>query len=98
MVALWGHFDERYLSGHNTPAQVSLPFLPDLHAEVEKEWKKSFSSRIYAFIPRRSRSEPEQRRGPSPSRSGDQRSQKASVVTRAPPSPAGRARGRLKER
>ncbi len=48
MVALWGHLDERYLSGHNTPAQVSLPFLPDLHAEVEKEWKKPFYSRIYA--------------------------------------------------
>ncbi len=40
MVALWGHLDERYLSGHNTPAQVSLPFLPDLHVEVVKEWKK----------------------------------------------------------
>ncbi len=36
-------------SGHNTPAQVSLPFLPDLHTEVEKEWKKPFSSRIHRF-------------------------------------------------
>ncbi len=31
------------------PARVSLRFLPDLHPEVEKEWKKSFSSRIYWF-------------------------------------------------
>ncbi len=28
---------------------MSLPFLPDLHAEVEKEWKKLFSSRIHRF-------------------------------------------------
>ncbi len=26
-----GHLDERYLSSHSPPAQVSLPFLPDLH-------------------------------------------------------------------
>ncbi len=44
-----GHLDERYLSGHKRPAQVSLPFLPDLHSEVEKEWKKPFSSRIHRF-------------------------------------------------
>ncbi len=43
------HLDERYLSGHNPSARVSLPFLPDLHAEVKKEWKKSFSSRISRF-------------------------------------------------
>ncbi len=49
MVALQGRLDERYLSGHNPPAQVSLPFLPDLHTEVEKEWKKRFSSRIHRF-------------------------------------------------
>ncbi len=42
MVAPRGRLDERYLSGHNHPARVSLPFLPDLHAEVEKEWKKPF--------------------------------------------------------
>ncbi len=47
--ATWGRLDERYLSGHNPPAQVSLPFLPDLHTEVEKEWKKQFSSRIHRF-------------------------------------------------
>ncbi len=38
-----------YLSGHNRSAWVSLPFLPDLHEEVEKEWKKPFSSRIHRF-------------------------------------------------
>ncbi len=41
--------DERYLSGQDPSARVSLPFLPDLHAEVKKEWKKSFSSRISRF-------------------------------------------------
>ncbi len=49
MVAPRGRLDEWYLSGHNPPAQVSLPFLPDLHTEVEKEWKKPFSSRIRRF-------------------------------------------------
>ncbi len=49
MAAPWGRLDEQYLSGHKTPAQVNLPFLPDLHTEVEKEWKKPFSSRIHRF-------------------------------------------------
>ncbi len=49
MVAPLGRLDEQYLSGHNPPAQVSLPFLPDLHTEVEKKWKKPFSSRIHRF-------------------------------------------------
>ncbi len=49
MAAPRGHLDERYRSGHKHPAQVSLPFLPDLHTEVEKEWKKPFSSRIHRF-------------------------------------------------
>ncbi len=31
MVAPRGCLDERYLSGHNPPPQVSLPFLPDLY-------------------------------------------------------------------
>ncbi len=30
--------DERFLSGHNLPAPVSLPFLPDLHIEIMKAW------------------------------------------------------------
>ncbi len=49
MVAPRGRLDERYLSGHSPPARVSLPFLPDLHAEVEREWKKPFSARIHRF-------------------------------------------------
>ncbi len=49
MVAPPGRLDERYLSGHKPPAQVSLPFLPDRHTEVEREWKKPFSSRIHRF-------------------------------------------------
>ncbi len=28
---------------------MNLPFLPDLHTEVEKEWKKQFSARIHRF-------------------------------------------------
>ncbi len=49
MVAPRGRLDERYISGHSPPAWVSLPFLPDLHAEVEREWKKPFSSHIHRF-------------------------------------------------
>ncbi len=49
MAAPPGRLDERYISGHNPPAQVSLTFLPDLHMEVEKEWKRPFSSRIHRF-------------------------------------------------
>ncbi|XP_073708624.1 uncharacterized protein [Garra rufa] len=43
-----GRLDERYLSGHNHPAPVSLPFLPDLHTEIEKGWKKPYSARIHS--------------------------------------------------
>ncbi len=49
MAAPPGRLDERYLSGHKPPAQVSLPFFPDLHTEVEREWKKPFSSSIHRF-------------------------------------------------
>ncbi len=49
MAAPRGCLDERFLPGHKTPAQVNLPFLPDLHTEVEKEWKKPFSARIHRF-------------------------------------------------
>ncbi|KAK2911433.1 hypothetical protein Q8A67_003566 [Cirrhinus molitorella] len=48
-VAPRGRLDERYLSDHKPPALVSLPFLPDLHSEIEKVWKKPFSSRIHNF-------------------------------------------------
>ncbi len=49
MAAPRGRLDEQFLPGHKTPAQVNLPFLPDLHTEVEKEWKKPFSARIHKF-------------------------------------------------
>ncbi|KAI2655637.1 Flavonol 3-O-glucosyltransferase UGT76E12 [Labeo rohita] len=48
-VAPRGHLNKCYLSDHNPPAQVSLPFLPDLHTENEKLWKKLYSSRIHKF-------------------------------------------------
>ncbi|KAL0151682.1 hypothetical protein M9458_053083 [Cirrhinus mrigala] len=48
-VAPWGRLDERFLSDHNPPAQVSLPFLHDLHSEVVKAWNKPFSSHIHRF-------------------------------------------------
>ncbi|KAL0179777.1 hypothetical protein M9458_025219, partial [Cirrhinus mrigala] len=48
-VAQRGRLDERFLSDHNPPAQVSLPFLPDLHSEVVKAWNKPFSLRIHRF-------------------------------------------------
>ncbi|KAI2654649.1 hypothetical protein H4Q32_011423 [Labeo rohita] len=44
-----GRLNERFLLDHNPPAQVSLPFLPDLHTEVVKAWNKPFSSRIHRF-------------------------------------------------
>ncbi|CAM4537370.1 unnamed protein product [Leuciscus chuanchicus] len=44
-----GRLDERFLSGHTPPTQVSLPFLPDLHAEVVKAWKNPYSYRIHRF-------------------------------------------------
>ncbi len=49
MVTPRGRLNECYLSGHNPPARLSLPFFPDLHAEVEKEWKRPFSSCIHRF-------------------------------------------------
>lgn len=41
--------DEQYLSGHNRPALVSLPFLPDLRADVERSWRKPYSDHIHLF-------------------------------------------------
>ncbi len=41
--------DERFLSGHNLPAPVSLPFLPDLHNEIVKAWDKPYSARIHRY-------------------------------------------------
>lgn len=39
-----GRLNESFLSGHNPPAPVSLPFLPDLHSEIEKVWKNPYSA------------------------------------------------------
>ncbi|KAL0163489.1 hypothetical protein M9458_042887, partial [Cirrhinus mrigala] len=48
-VAPQGRLDERYLSDHSLPAQVSLPFLPDLYSEIEKVCKRPHSSRLHLF-------------------------------------------------
>ncbi len=51
------------------------------------------SSAFKTFIRRRSRSQPEQQKGPGPSRSEDRRrAQKASVAAHAPPPTAGGSR------
>ena len=39
--------DDRFLPGHKPPAQVSLPFLPDLHTGVEGAWKNPYSACIH---------------------------------------------------
>ncbi len=75
-----------------SPSELSVP---SVETVVEKfREARARSAAFKSFIPRRSRSEPEQRRGSWPSLSGDQRwAQKASVAARAPPPPAGRGRG-----
>lgn len=40
--------DECYLSGHH-PSLKSLPFLPDLHAELERLWVNPYSARLHPF-------------------------------------------------
>ncbi|ROJ62565.1 hypothetical protein DPX16_21551 [Anabarilius grahami] len=42
-----GRLAKRFLSGHNKAAPVSLPFLPDLHVEIEKAWKNPYSAHIH---------------------------------------------------
>ncbi|ROJ30483.1 hypothetical protein DPX16_1049 [Anabarilius grahami] len=39
--------DDRFLSTHNPVTPASLPFLPDLHFEIERAWKNPFSARIH---------------------------------------------------
>ncbi len=75
----------------NAPVSSSELFGTSVEMVVKKfREAKACLAAFKSFIPRRSRSEPEQHRGPCPSRSGDQRwAQKASVATCA-----GRARGR----
>ncbi len=40
--------NEQFLSGHNRPTPTSLPFLHDLHTEVERLGRKPYLTRIYA--------------------------------------------------
>ncbi len=80
----------------DAPISPSELFGTSVETVVEKFREARVRSAAFKnFIPRRYRSEPEQSMGPGSSWSEDQRwAQKASVVTRAPPPPAGRARGR----
>lgn len=88
------HREER--KGFLLDAQVSPSELFGISVEtvIEKFGEtKAHSAAFRSFVPRRSRSEPEQHRGPGLSRSEDQRrAQKASVATHAPPPPAGRVK------
>ncbi len=80
----------------DAPVSPSKLFGTSVEAVVKKfREAKARSAAFKTLIPRRSRSEPEQRRGPDPSWSeGQRRTQKVSVATRASPPPAGWARGR----
>ncbi|CAM4598264.1 unnamed protein product [Leuciscus chuanchicus] len=42
-----GVLDDRFLPTRRPPARTSLPFLPDLHSEIEKAWKNPFSARLH---------------------------------------------------
>ncbi len=80
----------------DAPISPSQLFGTSVETVVEKfREARACSAAFKTFIPRRSRTEPEQSGGPGPSWSEDRRRvQKASVATRAPPPPAGRGRGR----
>ncbi len=80
----------------DAPISPSQLFGTSVETVVEKfREARACSAAFKTFIPRRSRTEPEQSGGPDPSWSEDRRRvQKASVATRAPPPPAGRGRGR----
>ncbi len=80
----------------DAPVSPSEPFGSSVEAVVEKfREAKACSAAFKTIIPRRSRSELEECRGPGLSWSEGRRwAQKASVATHAPPPPAGCARGR----
>ncbi|ROL45341.1 hypothetical protein DPX16_3673 [Anabarilius grahami] len=98
--------DERFLSDHNPVTPVSLPFLPDLHVEIEKAWKSPYSARIHAhqrgnfadvegLRQHGSDSGPRHPGGPGPSRVEAQRQvQRSSVDARAPPPPRSKSQKR----
>ncbi len=80
----------------DAPVSPSELFGTSIEMVVEKFREASVHSAAFkTFIPRRSRSQPEQSRGPDSSWFEDRRrAQKASVATHAPPPPADRGRGR----
>ncbi len=84
----------------DAPVSPSELFRTSVDTVVEKfKEARARSASFRTFIPRRSRSEPEQSRVPGPSWSEDRRrAQRASVATRAPPPPAGRGRGRYRSK
>ncbi|ROI42811.1 hypothetical protein DPX16_7088 [Anabarilius grahami] len=95
-----GRLDERFLSGHNPVTPVSLPFLPDLHVEIEKAWKNPFSARIHTYQ-RSNFADVEGLRqhghpgGPGPSRAEAQKQvQRSSVAARASPPPRSKSQKR----
>ncbi|ROI16194.1 hypothetical protein DPX16_12312 [Anabarilius grahami] len=95
-----GRLDERFLSGHNPVTPVSLPFLPDLHVEIEKAWKNPFSARIHTHQRNNFADVEGLRRhghpgGPGPSRAEAQKqAQRSSVAARAPPPPRSKSQKR----
>lgn len=50
-----GRLDEQFMSGHNhqpsnlRPSPMSLLFLPEFHAGVEKSWKKPYLAYVFLF-------------------------------------------------
>ncbi|ROL46701.1 hypothetical protein DPX16_12594 [Anabarilius grahami] len=85
-----GRLDERFLSGHNKAAPVSLPFLPDLHVEIEKAWKNPYSARIHLH----QRANFADMEGLSQHGQG----QRSSVASRAPPPPLSKCQRRRDSR
>ncbi|KAL0163655.1 hypothetical protein M9458_039408, partial [Cirrhinus mrigala] len=74
----------------DAPVSPSELFGTSVEMVVEKfKEARACSAAFKSFIPRRPRSQPEQQRGPSLSRSkGQRQAQKASAAARAPPPPA----------
>ncbi|KAL0150814.1 hypothetical protein M9458_053896, partial [Cirrhinus mrigala] len=72
----------------NAPVSPSVLFGTSVETVVERFVTRSAAFK--SFIPRRSRSEPEQHRGPGPSRFQEERqAQRTSAATHVPPPPVG---------